>query len=142
MKLTRTPLALMALVAFTPVFAGKAEARRAPAATACQAASCAMDPAKAARRAPAPVASGSWYLPTWEETSAATNGAAVCDEVQSPAAPAAATPSAWYLPSWEETAVAAAKPMACCETPCPMAQVGQAQSAPAGKPAESWYLPS
>ncbi|WP_243318409.1 hypothetical protein [Geothrix paludis] len=152
MTITRTPLAMLALAAFTTAFAGDAGTLPAHQATACQASQCTMDMAKAVHDAPAPEATGSWYLPTWEEANAASNGTMACDETQSTAAPAKQDGAAasWYLPTAEEGASAAVATMACCETPCTMEQAGEqageqsshAKSAPAENPVDAWYLPS
>ena len=144
MKITRTPLALLALAAFAPAFAGDAGSMPAHAPSACQMASCTMDMAKAVHDAPAPEATGSWYLPTWEEANAASNGVMACDETRSTAAPAKQDGAAasWYLPTAEEGAASAANPMACCETVCPMDQASHAKPTPARNPVDAWYLPS
>ncbi|WP_243294338.1 hypothetical protein [Geothrix mesophila] len=152
MKITRTPLALLALAAFAPAFAGDAGSMPAHAPSACQMASCTMDMAdmaKAVHDASAPEATGSWYLPTWEEANAASNGVMACDETRSTAAPAKQDGAAdlkatgsWYLPTAEEGAASAANPMACCETACPMDQASHAKPTPAENPVDAWYLPS
>lgn len=142
MKLTRIPLALLALAAFTTAFAGDAGSPPAPHAPACQEASCTMDMAKVVREAPTPAATGSWYLPTWEEATAASNGGMACGEVRSTVAPAETTTTSWYLPTAEEGAGTATAAMACCETPCPMEQASHAKPAPAETSVDSWYLPS
>jgi hypothetical protein len=151
MNMIRTSLAFLALASFTTAFTGEPGTLPAQRTPTCQVAQCTMGMAKTAHEAPAPAATlGSWYLPTWEEASAAADGTAACDEAGSRMAPAKqegpaaarTIPSSWYLPTWEEAANATTWDMACCGTPCPMEQDGHAKHAPAGNPIDSWYLPS